>query len=120
MTQVSDVLDLLMNYADIEGYSSEQLLPSCERGLQWVKERLRSGVAAQDFLVCSTAAALAHYFFFLCRMSEPDKYETYTAGDMTVRRNIEKEFLYETEIKNQAIAAASTILEDGGFYFGGV
>ena len=119
MIQVSEVMELLMNYADMEGYSDEQVLPSCERGVQWVTQRLRSGAENNKELINHTAAALAHYFFFLCRLSEPDKYDTYKAGDMSIKRNLEKELLYETEIRNQAIAAASEILEDGGFCFCG-
>lgn len=116
MIEVSDVLSCLMNYADIESYSEEQLYDSCERGLLWVKERLKPGCENSDTLITHTAAAMAHFFFYLSRLTEPDKYETYTAGDMTVRRNITKEMLYEAEIKNQAIAAASSILVDGGFF----
>lgn len=116
MIEVSDVVSCLMNYGDIEGYSEQQLYPSCERGLKWVKERLKAGTDENDVLITHTAAAVAHFFFYLCRLTEPDKYETYTAGDMTVRRNITKEMLYETRIKNEAIAAASSILNDGGFY----
>lgn len=117
MIQTSDVLTELMNYADIEGYSESQLCPSCERGLLWVQNKLREGVDEDNVLITHTAAALAHFFFFLCRLAEPDKYATYKAGDMSVSRNIEKEFEFEKNLRKEAIAAASEILKDGGFCF---
>lgn len=119
MIQTSDVLTELMNYADIEGYSESQLYPSCERGLQYVLGRLRNGVDTNNVLITHTAAAMAHFFFFMCRLAEPDKYASYKAGDLTVTRNIEKEFEFEKNLKNQALAAASEILKDGGFCFFG-
>ncbi len=117
MIDAEAVMSCLMNYGDIgDTYTKEQLYPSCERGLQWVKERLRSDADENSILITHTAAAMAHFFFFLSRLTEPDKYEAYTAGDMTVRRNLTKEMLYESQIKDQAVAAASSILKDGGFY----
>ncbi len=119
MTEVSDVLTCLMNYADMEAYTAEQLQPCCERGLLWVYANLKSGADKESPLIVHTAAAMAHYYFFLTRLTETDKYETYTAGDMTVRRNLEKEMNFESRIKDEAIAAASSILTDGGFFFRG-
>lgn len=117
MIDAEDVMSCLMSYGDIDSaYTNEQLYPSCERGLLWVKERLRDGAEKEDVLIMHTAAAMAHFFFFLSRLTEPDKYEAYTAGDMTVRRNITKELLYENQIREQAILAASSILKDGGFF----
>lgn len=119
MTQVSDVLTCLMSYADMESYTPEQLKTSCERGLIWVYGQLRPGTNKRNPLVIHTAAAVAHYYFFLSRLTEADKFEAYTAGDMTVRRNLEKEMSFASRIKDEAIAAASSILTDGGFFFRG-
>lgn len=116
MTEVSDVLTCLLNYADMEAYTAEQLQPSCERGLLWVRNRLRPGADKESPLILHTAAAMAHYFFFLTRLTETDKYEAYTAGDMTVRRNLDREMCFEERARDEAIAAASTILTDGGFF----
>ncbi len=117
MADVSDVLVCLMNYADMEPYNAKQLQPSCERGLAWVENNLKSGVDTESPLIVYTAAAIAHYFFFLTRLAETDRYESFTAGDMTVRRNIEKEMNFETRARDDAIAAAASILRDGGFFF---
>lgn len=115
MIQAGDVLTELMNYADIEGYTQQQLYPSCERGLIWVQKKLRAGVDENDPLILHTAAAMAHFFFFMYRLAEPDKYATYKAGDMSVTRNLEKELEFEKALRKEAIAAASSILTDGGF-----
>lgn len=119
MTEVSNVLTCLMKYADTEGFTAEQLTPCCERGLLWVNERLRPGADRESPLIPHTAAALAHYFFFLARLTEADRYESFTAGDMTVKRSTESELKLEERIRDEAIAAASSILTDGGFYFCG-
>lgn len=116
MTEVSDVLACLMNYADMDSFTAEQLQSSCERGLLWVYGNLKPGADKGSPLIPHTAAAMAHYYFFLSRLTETDKYESYTAGDMTIKRNLEKEMKMETRIKDEAIAAASSILKDGGFF----
>ncbi len=119
MAQVSDVLTCLMNYADMEGYTAEQLEPCCERGLAWVYGKLKPDIDKESPLVVHTAAAIAHYYFFFTRLTETDKFESYTAGDMTVKRNTEKEMKFETLARDEAIANASSILIDGGFYCSG-
>ncbi len=119
MADVSDVLACLMNYADMESYNVKQLQPSCERGLAWVENNLKPGADKKSPLIVHTAAALAHYFFFLTRLAETDRYESFTAGDMTVRRNLEKEMNFEMRARDEAIASAASILRDGGFFFRG-
>ncbi len=119
MSVLSDVTDCLMNYADMEAYTAEQLQPYCDAALSQVRINLKPGISDENPLVIPTAAAIAHFNFFLARLSETDKYEAYTAGDMTVRRNLQKEFIFEERIKNEALAAASSILRDMGFAFRG-
>ncbi len=117
MVDVSDVLNCLMNYADTEPYNATQLQPSCERGLAWVENNLRVGADRESPLIVHTAAALAHYYFTLMRLTETDRYEAFTAGDMTVRRNPEREMKSEIRARDEAVAAACSILKDGGFFF---
>lgn len=116
MTEVSDVLTCLQSYADTEDCTAEQLMPFCERGLLWVQSRLRPEADRESPLISAAAAAVAHYFFFLTRLTETDRYESFTAGDMTVRRNTEKEIRTEERARNEALAAASSVLKDGGFF----
>ncbi len=119
MADVNEVLTCLTEYADTEGYDENQLRPHCERGLLWVRGNLKPGADKESPLIAPTAAAVAHYYFFMARLTETDKYQAFQAGDMTVRRDIEKEMKLESRIKDEAVAAASSILTDGGFYFSG-
>ena len=119
MPEVSDVLSCLKDYADTEGYTDAQLQSFCERGLDWVKERLRPGTDEKSPLIIQAAAAVAHYRLFFTRLTETDRYESYTAGDMNVRRNIEREMSFERQARDEVIASAAAVLRDGGFYFRG-
>lgn len=116
MYTAENVCSVLKAYADMADYTEEQLMPSCSNGLNWVNARLKSGVDESDPLILTTAAALAHFFFFIVRLAEPDKYENYKVGDVTVKQEPLKLFRFEKQIREQAIADASTILKDCGFY----
>lgn len=116
MYTADDVCFKLCDYADMSAFSNNQLMPSCINALNWVNARLKSGVDEDDPLILSTAVALAHYFFFICRLSDPDKYESYKVGDVTVRKEPLKLYQIENELRRQAIADASPILKDCGFY----
>lgn len=116
MFKVKDIYAAISTYKDMEPYSESELLPCCQKGLDWVNSRVRKTVNPDNPLIKETAVAMAHYYFFLCRMSDPDKYESCKVGDVTYKRNLAKELEFETHIKNQAIADAADILTDGGFY----
>ena len=116
MYTADNVYSVLTAYSDMEGYTRQQLMPSCTDGLNWVNARLCEGVDENDPLILSTAGAMAHFFFFLKRLTEPDKYQNYKVGDVTVKQEPLKLFQFEKELRNQAIADACTILKDCGFY----
>lgn len=116
MYTADNVCHALRNFEELSSYSGSILLPSCEAAVNWVTARLRSGVDENDPLILSTAVALAHYFFFLRRLSDPDKYESYKVGDVTVRKDALKLLQIEKEMRNQAIADAAPILKDCEFY----
>ncbi|MBQ8502685.1 MAG: hypothetical protein IJ491_00205 [Clostridia bacterium] len=119
MISVNDVYTLLSSYSDVEDATEEQLLPCCQDGLNWVLKRLRETADEDDPLITETAAAIAHFYFFVRRLTEMDKYESYKVGDMTISQNPQKQYLTEKELRHQAIANAAPILKDGGFYFRG-
>ena len=119
MINVSDVYAALCSYESVKGFTSQELLPCCSQGLSWVMANLRSTADEDDPLIVSTAAALADFYFFLKRQGESEAYESYKVGDMTVRRNAEKELDLAERKRDLAIARASSILTDGGFYFSG-
>lgn len=116
MYTANDVFSVLSAYADTDGYTPAQMLPCCSDGLAWVNKRLRDGVDEEDPLILSTAAAIAHYFFFLRRLTEPDKYQNYKVGDITIRQEPCKLLEFEKELRRQALADACSILKDCGFY----
>lgn len=111
-----DVYESLMRYSDMDGYTDDQMFPSCEDGLSWVNRHLKDGVDEKDPLILSTAAAMAHFFFFLKRLCEPEKYQNYKVGDITVKQEPLKLLQFEKEIRKQALADACSILKDCGFY----
>lgn len=119
MISVNDVYTLLCDYSDTEDYTEEQLTPCCEEGLNWVLNRLKSTADKSNPLIAETAAAIAHFFFFIRKLAEPDKYESYKVGDITVKQNPLKQYQTEKELRRQAIANAASILNDEGFYFRG-
>lgn len=120
MIFAKDVYAAISVYKDIEPYSEADIMPFCQKGLDWVNRRLRKTVDPDNPLIKDTAVAMAHYFFFLCRLSDAEKYDSCKVGDVTYKRNLNKELEFEKQIKNQAIAEAAGILTDGGFYcYGG-
>ncbi len=119
MISVNDVYTLLCDYSDTEDFTEEQLLPCCEDGLNWVLNRLKKTADENDPLIAQTAAAISHFFFFVRKLAEPDKYESYKVGDITVKQSPQKQYEAEKELRRQAIANAASILTDEGFYFRG-
>ncbi|MBO5937304.1 MAG: hypothetical protein J6V06_00175 [Clostridia bacterium] len=116
MISVSDVYAALCTYESSKAFTGEELFPCCEQGLSWVKANLRDTADENDPLIIHTAAAVADFCLFLKKQTETDTYESYKVGDMTVRRNAEKELLLAEKKRDMAIARAHTILNDGGFY----
>ncbi len=116
MISVSDVYAALCTYESSKSYTGEELFPCCEQGLSWVKANLRDTADENDPLITQTAAAIADFYLFLKKQTEADSFESYKVGDMTVRRNMEKELIIAEKKRDIAIARAQSILNDGGFY----
>ncbi len=116
MINVSDVYSVLCTYENAKAFSSDELFPLCSRGLDWVKARLKDDADENDPLIAVTAAAIADFYVFLMSLSEVDSYESYKVGDMTIKRNPEKEIKLAMQKRSLAIAEAGSILKDGGFY----
>lgn len=119
MITVSDVYAALCTYESTKDLTGEELFPCCKQGLDWVKANLKDTADENDPLIVSTAAAIADFYLFLKKQSETDSYESCKVGDMTIRRNMEKELLIAEKKRDMAIARAHTILIDKGFYCGG-
>lgn len=116
MINVSDVYTALCANETSKGHTGQELFPCCEKGLAWVKARLKDDVDENDPLIAQTAAAVAEFYFFIKSLSQEDSYESYKVGDMTVKRDPEKEMKLAIQKRALAIADASSILKDGGFY----
>ena len=116
MITVSDVYAALCTYESAKGYTGEALFPCCKQGLDWVKSNLKGSADENDPLITDTAAAIADFYLFLKKQTESDTYESFKVGDMTVRRNMEKELILAEKKRDLAIARAHSILIDGGFY----
>ena len=119
MITADDVLTTLCSNYDTSGYPQEDLLSCCETGLNWVKGRLKKGVSESNPLIKQTAAAVAHFHFFIRTLTEPEKYESYRVGDITVNSDPSKDLERERMIRDNALADAASILVDGGFYCSG-
>lgn len=115
MITANDVLTVLGSNYDTADFPEQELLACCELGLRFVNERLRGGVSADNPLIAETAAAVAHYHFFLRTLAQPEKYESYRVGDITISNNPSRALERELLIRDEAIARAHSILEDGGF-----
>ena len=116
MVSVSDVYAVLCTYETSKGFTSEELLPCCRRGLLWVNNRLRDDADENDPLIAITAAAVANFYFSVMRLSDPDTYLSFKAGDMTIKRDPWKEYKLAMEKRALAIAEASSIIKDTEFY----
>lgn len=117
MVEAVDVCAILKEHADLEELSVTELLPVCKRAIGFVLENLRDGADPDCSLVAETAAAEARFRLFHKMLSVSDRFESYKAGDMTLKRSIEKELRLEKEMRDEAFARAAGILKDGGFFF---
>lgn len=115
MITANDVLTVLCSNYDTADYPESELLSCCSIGLRFVNENLRSDVSQDNPLIAETAAAIAHYQFFIRTADSTDKCESYRAGDISVNNNPSKALQREIQIRDDALARAHTILEDGGF-----
>lgn len=117
MIEPTDVCAILKEHADLEDVAQEQLLPVCKRALEFVKGLLKEDADSESPCVAALAAAEARVQVFVRMLSEPDRFSSYKAGDMTIQRDLEKEFAIEKAMRDEAFLKSAAILKDGGFYF---
>lgn len=117
MIDAIEICAILKEYAGFEDMEATALLPCCQRGLDWVKSRLKDDVNEDDPLIARTAAALARFELFVKGIGETGRYRSYKVGDMTIQRDIQTEYEMEKEMRKQALVQAAEILKDGGFCF---
>lgn len=115
MIELNDVYDALSSRHDVKGFAYEDIFYCAKTGYNFLKTNLKEG-ADNDTLALEVAVAVAHYNFFLQTLTEPEKFESYRAGDITINADPTKALLREKAVRDDIIAAASSILKDGGFY----
>lgn len=118
MVTTKDVLALISKQPIVENVDQELVSTCCEMGISYILERIRADVDPGSKQVLYTAAAMAEFYLALKKYSEIDLYDTYSVGDLTFRRDCEKEMNVAMEKMKLAISDASAILKDGGFYCG--
>ncbi len=111
------VYNMLCLQPIVKDVSQELVLSCCEYAVKYIEAQLRSDVNADEYLLLVTATAVAEHRLFTQKYSEIDTYDTYSMGDITFRRNCERELKVATEKLKLALAQAASILKDGGFYF---
>ncbi len=120
MYNLNDVQVTLRSLPIADNRSDSLIEYCCERAVEWVVSRLKEGVKTSSPLVLSTIVAMAEFFLSMDGVSESDGYDTYSVGDLTLRRNCEKELKVAIEKRDQALSYAAGILRDGDFYFTGI
>ena len=117
MLDPTEVCAILKEHADLEDVPVTQLLPICKRALCFV-ERLRTeDVDSDSPRIAALAAAEARVQLFVRMLSAPDRFRSYKAGDMTIQRDLEKEFAIEKALRDEAFLKSADILKYGWFYF---
>ncbi len=116
MVTATDVYELLSKQPVVESVSEELISACCEQGVNYVYSHLKENAEADEYLILVTAVAMAEFYLSGKKYSETDIYDTYSAGDLTFRRNCEREMKVAKEKMILALSDASEILKDGGFY----
>lgn len=117
MTDAASVFALLKEYTDTDEIGAEEMLPLCQRALNFVLSKLKDTADKDDPLIGETAAAVARYLLFKKQSGVGLRFQKYKIGDITTERNAEKELQFESQLVCEALANAAGILRDGGFYF---
>ncbi len=118
MIEPTEVCAILKEYADLEDVSISELLPVCKRALTFVQSLLKDDVDCNLPQIAAVAAAQARLEVFHKMLSAPDRFKSYKAGDMTIERDLEKEFMIEKKVRDEVFLKNADILKDkGGFYF---
>lgn len=117
MTDASIVYALVKEYTDIDDMKAEEILPFCQRALDFVVSKLKDTADRENPLIAETAAGVARYQIFLKRLGEWQRFSKYKVGDVSMERDLVKELNTEKQLYIQTLANAAEILKDGGFYF---
>lgn len=97
--------------------TAEELMPFCQRATRWLMVNLKDDADSDSFIAQRTAEAVARYYVFTGKIASTESCGNFKVGDMTIKRDIAKEYEIEKELYKNALCEAAEILKDGGFYF---
>lgn len=118
MIEPTEVCAILKEHADLEDIPATELLPVCERAISYVQSLLRDDADCDSPRIAALSAAEARVEVFLKLLSAPDRFSGYKVGDMTIQRDIQKEFSIEKAMRDEVFLKNADILKDkGGFFF---
>lgn len=113
-----DILDRLALMAGLSDEEAAALLPLCGEAAADLRRALRPGVneQTQSGRLTAAAAALAYYRYTLFR-APGGGWESFTAGDISVRQDGKTAVLLTKQVWLDAQSAVADLLEDDGFCF---
>lgn len=117
MISADKVYDYIVSGGVYAEASDDKIRASCRQAVDWLARHLKETADSESDLALRTAAAMARFYIFVINMGESRSYENFKVGDMTVKRDLQKEYEIEKELRTRALCDAAEILKDGGFYF---
>lgn len=117
MIKPNKVCEELVSLGAYNDYTAETLLPFCTQAVNWLARHIKEDADSNGDLALRTAMAMARFYIFVNSLSATESYGNFKLGDMTLKRDIQKEYEIEKELRYRALCEAAEILKDGGFYF---
>lgn len=117
MTEPNSVCSSLVSSGVFPDFTAEELLPFCLRAVDWLSRHLKDDADSNSALALKTAEAVARYNIFTSRIGITESYGSFKVGDMTLKRDVAKEYEIEKALYTEALCDAAEILKDGGFCF---
>lgn len=117
MTEPTSVCSSLTASGIFPDLTTEELLPFCQRAVEWLLRNMKDDADSSSLLALKTAEAVARYNIFTSRIGVTESYGSFKVGDMTLKRDVVKEYEIEKALYTEALCEAAEILKDGGFCF---
>ncbi len=116
MIDISIVMEKFAFFAGITVVEAEEWRPLAVSSAQHIETRLKPGAAAKAVaLLASAAAADAYYGYCLLEGTRADA--AVTAGSVTVKTDYTARLTAAKSLRDNALAAIRTLLQDDGFAF---
>lgn len=117
MITPDEVLNSLTSLGLYSDMTAQELMPFCRQAVEWLRRHIKENANSNGPLALKTAQAMARFYVFISFMGNRESYGNFKLGDMTLKRDLQKEYEIEKEIRTRALCEAAEILKDGGFYF---